>query len=158
MASTISAGTSAGTAIAIAGDTSGALALQTNNGTTAVTIDTSQNVFVGGTTQNTANNPVYSKTTVKAWVHFLASGTIQASFNVSSITVNSTGSYTVNMTNALQDTNYCVVNSSGYDSPTIENLTCTGGINSSSNFNIYGFRRSNGTTTTTSDIMVAVFR
>ena len=50
MASTISAGTSAGTAIAIAGDTSGALALQTNNGTTAVTIDTSQNLLVGTTT------------------------------------------------------------------------------------------------------------
>jgi len=47
MASTISAGTSAGTAIAIAGDTSGALALQTNNGTTAVTVDTSQKVGIG---------------------------------------------------------------------------------------------------------------
>jgi len=49
MASTISAGTSASTAIAIAGDTSGALALQTNNGTTAVTVDTSQRVGVGTT-------------------------------------------------------------------------------------------------------------
>ena len=49
MASTISAGTSAGTAIAIAGDTSGALALQTNTGTTAVTIDTSQRVLIGAT-------------------------------------------------------------------------------------------------------------
>jgi hypothetical protein len=47
MASTISAGTTSGTAIAIAGDTSGSLALQTNNGTTAVTIDTSQNVGIG---------------------------------------------------------------------------------------------------------------
>jgi hypothetical protein len=47
MASTISAGTTSGTAIAIAGDTSGALALLTNNGTTAVTIDTSQNVGIG---------------------------------------------------------------------------------------------------------------
>jgi hypothetical protein len=47
MASTISAGTTSGTAIAIAGDTTGALALQTNNGTTAVTIDTSQNVGIG---------------------------------------------------------------------------------------------------------------
>ena len=47
MASTISAGTSASTAIAIAGDTSGALALQTNNGTTAVTVTTAQNVGIG---------------------------------------------------------------------------------------------------------------
>ena len=47
MASTIAAGTSAGTAIAISGDTSGALQLQTNGTTTAVTIDTSQNVGIG---------------------------------------------------------------------------------------------------------------
>jgi len=49
MASTISAGTTSGTAIAIAGDTTGALALQTNGTTTAVTIDTSQNVGIGTT-------------------------------------------------------------------------------------------------------------
>jgi hypothetical protein len=53
MASTISAGTTSGTAIAIAGDTSGALALQTNNGTTAVTVDTSQNVGIGTATPST---------------------------------------------------------------------------------------------------------
>ncbi len=42
MASTISAGLTSGTAIAIAGDTSGALVLQTNGTTTAVTISTAQ--------------------------------------------------------------------------------------------------------------------
>ena len=42
MASTIAAGTSAGTALAMAGDTSGALVLQTNGTTTAVTISTAQ--------------------------------------------------------------------------------------------------------------------
>ena len=42
MSSTISAGTSAGTALAMAGDTSGALVLQTNGTTTAVTISTAQ--------------------------------------------------------------------------------------------------------------------
>jgi hypothetical protein len=50
MASTISAGTTSGTAIAISGDTTGALALQTNGTTTAVTIDTSQNVGIGTAT------------------------------------------------------------------------------------------------------------
>jgi hypothetical protein len=44
MASTISAGTTGGTAIAIAGDTSGALTLQTNGTTTALTINTAQGV------------------------------------------------------------------------------------------------------------------
>jgi hypothetical protein len=49
MASTISAGTTSGTAIAVAGDTSGVLQLQTNGTTTAVTINTSQNVGIGTT-------------------------------------------------------------------------------------------------------------
>lgn len=47
MASVISAGTSTGSALNMTGDTSGALALATNNGTTAVTINTSQNVGIG---------------------------------------------------------------------------------------------------------------
>jgi hypothetical protein len=47
MASTIAAGTTSGTAIAIAGDTSGVLQLQTNGTTAAVTIDTAQRVGVG---------------------------------------------------------------------------------------------------------------
>jgi hypothetical protein len=47
MPSTISAGTTAGTAIAVAGDTTGNLAFQTNGTTTAMTINTSQNVGIG---------------------------------------------------------------------------------------------------------------
>ena len=43
----------------------------------------------------------------KAWVNFNGTGTvaIRASFNVSSITDNGTGNYTVNFTTALADTN-----------------------------------------------------
>jgi len=48
MASTISAGTTTGTAIAIAGDTSGSLQLQTNGTTTAVTISTAQDATFAG--------------------------------------------------------------------------------------------------------------
>ena len=46
----------------------------------------------------------------KAWVNFNGTGTvaIRASFNVSSITDNNTGDYTVNFTNAMPDTNYAV--------------------------------------------------
>jgi hypothetical protein len=47
MASIISAGTTSGTALNITGDTSGQLALQTS-GTTALTIDTSQNITCVG--------------------------------------------------------------------------------------------------------------
>jgi hypothetical protein len=45
----------------------------------------------------------------RAWVNFNGTGTvaIRASGNVSSITDNGTGDYTVNFTNALPDANYC---------------------------------------------------
>jgi hypothetical protein len=44
----------------------------------------------------------------KAWVNFNGTGTvaIRASFNVTSITDNATGNYTVNFTTALADANY----------------------------------------------------
>lgn len=203
MPSTISAGTTAGTAIAIAGDTTGNLAFQTNGTTTAMTINTSQNVgigvtnpaaatgfstgrtvlqvspsgggsaqlrlgatsgtmidhddsgntittirslygatsasaqmqlqsgfitfgtgtsftermridssgdiFAGGSTINGATGSIYSKTNAKLFVQWQgASGTINQSKNVSSVTRNSTGDYTVNFSFSFS-TNYAIV-------------------------------------------------
>jgi hypothetical protein len=47
----------------------------------------------------------------RAWVNFNGTGTvaIRGSFNVSSITDNGTGDYTVNFTNAMPDANYAPV-------------------------------------------------
>lgn len=61
----------------------------------------------------------------KAWVNFNGTGTvaIRASFNVSSITDNGTGDYTVNFTTALADANYSfAVNAGapGIDTPFVE--------------------------------------
>ena len=49
----------------------------------------------------------------RAWVNFNGTGTvaIRASFNVSSITDNGTGDYTVNFTTSMPDTNYAVLKS-----------------------------------------------
>jgi len=47
MASIISAGITSGSSLSMTGDTSGQLQLQTNGSTTALTIDTSQNVGIG---------------------------------------------------------------------------------------------------------------
>ena len=49
-------------------------------------------------------------TTCKAWVNFNGSGTvaIRAAYNVSSITDNGTGNYTVNFTTAMADANYAL--------------------------------------------------
>ena len=51
----------------------------------------------------------------KAWVNFNGTGTvaIRASFNVSSITDNGTGDYTVNFTTAMVDANYAPTGSVG---------------------------------------------
>jgi hypothetical protein len=56
----------------------------------------------------------------KAWVNFNGTGTvaIRASYNVSSITDNGTGNYTINFTNAFADANYGVNFSAGDGSTT----------------------------------------
>lgn len=56
------------------------------------------------------NNSVEIGTLCRAWVNFNGTGTvaIRASFNVSSITDNGTGQYTVNFTNAFADANYAI--------------------------------------------------
>jgi len=56
----------------------------------------------------TGSAPIYA---ARAWVNFNGTGTvaIRASGNVSSITDNGTGDYTVNFTNAMPDANYCTV-------------------------------------------------
>jgi hypothetical protein len=54
----------------------------------------------------------------KAWVNFNGTGAvaIRASFNVTSITDNGTGNYTVNLTTAMPDVNYCAVGSGALNS------------------------------------------
>lgn len=67
------------------------------------------------TLQNAAGTKSVPVSTVvdgsaKAWVNFNGTGTvaIRASFNVSSITDNGAGDYTVNFTTSLADANYTV--------------------------------------------------
>jgi hypothetical protein len=80
--------------------------------------------LLADTVQSSSSSPVTFKNTsgteigtlCRAWVNFNGTGTvaIRASFNVSSITDNGTGDYTVNFTTALPDANYAVsVNNNG---------------------------------------------
>ncbi len=66
-----------------------------------------------GTNSTSATNCIQGS--AKAWVNFDGTGTvaIRASYNVSSITDNGTGDYTVNFTNALVDANYSVAGALG---------------------------------------------
>lgn len=73
-----------------------------------VNIDTIQSSTAGTPPQFNDGNGTQTGTLCRAWVNFNGTGTvaIRASFNVSSITDNGTGDYTVNFTNAMPDTNY----------------------------------------------------
>jgi hypothetical protein len=72
---------------------------------------------------NTSTPAEIASGRAKAWVNFNGTGTvaIRASYNVSSITDNGTGDYTVNFTTALADANYAAnVTGTRFTSGTID--------------------------------------
>jgi hypothetical protein len=90
----------------------------------------------------------------RAWVNFNGTGTvaIRASGNVTSITDNGTGDYTVNLTTAMPDTNYCIVKQDSNRGVGESNVTTT---------STYGIICRQNTTDTTVDapyIASAIFR
>ena len=61
------------------------------------------------------NNNAYQGI-AKAWVQFVGStGAINGSFNVSSVTRNATGYYTVNFITAMPNINYCPIANTGFN-------------------------------------------
>jgi hypothetical protein len=113
MAVTLNASTTTG--LVQSADTSGTIELQ-NNGTTRLTVNSS-GATIPTATVTTLNTPTGVLATqngmtgiAKAWVFFNGTGTvaINGSFNVSSITDNGTGDYTVNFTTAMPNANYSV--------------------------------------------------
>jgi hypothetical protein len=69
----------------------------------------------------------------RAWVNFDGLNSpysIRASYNVSSITRNATGYYTINMTNALPDVNYSVTGSSAVSAGNLTGITVFTGTSS----------------------------
>ena len=104
MAVTINASTTTG--LVQSADTSGIITLQ-NNGTNAVTITSGNLQF------NSGYGSVATAYGCRAWVNFNGQGTvaIRGSGNVTSITDNGTGNYTVNFTTAMPDANYSVAGS-----------------------------------------------
>jgi hypothetical protein len=95
----------------------------------------------------------------RAWVNFNGTGTvaIRASGNVSSITDNGTGDYTVNFTTAMPDANYAPLATIFLSSNTQGWATSTSVINSSS-FKITTPPYGGATNTDSSEVKAAVFR
>jgi len=87
--------------------------------------------------------------TAKAWVNFNGTGTvaIRRAFNVSSITDNGTGDYTVNFTTAMSDANYAAVASIGNDDVSIGTPTSARqGSNSNTSYRYSSCYANSGTT------------
>ena len=65
----------------------------------------------------------------KVWINFNGSGTvaIRDSFNISSLTDNGTGDYSLNYSNALGNDDYCLSGTAGYNSEYIANHLTGGG-------------------------------
>jgi len=118
---TVQAGTVSAPAITTTGDTntgiffSAADTIDFAKGGTAVgQFDSSGNFKF-----NSGYGSVATAYGCRAWVNFNGTGTpaIRSSGNVTSITDNGTGDYTVNFTNAMPDANFTAVFGGGRDSP-----------------------------------------
>jgi hypothetical protein len=99
----------------------------------------------------------------RAWVNFNGTGTvaIRASFNVSSITDNGVGNYTVNFTTAMADANYCVTGSCGGGNGRTDNLNETSIASNSystGNVNILSSYEYNPLNRDSTFVNVAIFR
>jgi hypothetical protein len=100
---------------------------------------------------NAAGNesPISVPGAAKAWVNFNgtgASATIRDSFNVTSVTDNAIGDYTITLTNALGNSNYCLQVSANDDGT---------GSNMADGFAYGGWKRgANSTALTTSSARI----
>jgi hypothetical protein len=154
MAITINADTSNG--LKLTSDTSGQIDFQ-SAGSTKALIDTSGNLKF-----NSGFGSAAVAYGCRAWVNFNGTGTvaIRSSGNVSSITDNGTGNYTVNSATDMPDADYSAVYGGSYSSTTIALLVCetTG---TSRTVNSLQVRTANSTGASAIDapsVQVAIFR
>jgi hypothetical protein len=93
----------------------------------------------------------------RAWVNFNGTGTvaIRDSFNVSSITDNGTGDYTINFTTAMPDANYCAIGTTGPKGSNSEAFTIFSYTSSAVRINSSSGA---GTAGDTTNINCAIFR
>jgi len=100
-----------------------------NDATTLTSANIGTSQLVNGSVTADKLGTTEKKQICKAWVNFngtTSPGTIRSSYNVSSVTKNGTGYYTVNFATALADELYSVsVNSGGSSSSNIYNSSIT---------------------------------
>ena len=119
--------------------------------------------FTGNLQFNSGYGSVATAYGCRAWVNFNGTGTvaIRASGNVTSITDNGTGDYTVNFTTAMPDANYSAVGSSGSGAGGGDDFNLTMNFNqvpTTSSTRVGSSRANNAVFTDTAYISVAIFR
>lgn len=131
---------------------SGNNVLSTSPTLTTPIIDSAQFATVSGTA------PIYP---CRAWVNFNGTGTvaIRASGNVSSITDNGVGDYTVNFTTAMSDANYAANCSTVYGTTTRESVTFFSGTPSTTSIRVLtGYTYASPGSSDNAYMYVAIFR
>jgi hypothetical protein len=96
----------------------------------------------------------------RAWVNFNGTGTpaIRASGNVTSITDNGVGQYTINITNALTDTNFATLVSAGDTTVSSANSTMTYVGSKSTTTQFVAIRNGTNSDVDRDQILIAIFR
>lgn len=153
----VCAGTTATGALQNAGTGIAGQVLTSNGGAALATWQTPTQAAVKadqttGTSTSVYVNPAvqqFHKSALKAWAKFSINGgviTINSSQNIASIIYTAVGSYTVNLTNAMADTNYCVIPTVGDTATTVANINSVAPY-TTNQFNIFTFVSSTGTYT-----------
>jgi len=114
-----------------------------------------------GTVSTSSANVIQGS--AKAWVNFNGTGTvaIRASYNVSSITDNGSGEYTINFTNAFADANYVAIGGAKYPTGTNYHTITFGNISGGDNPTTTSLRLMTMANTSQQDcdyVMVSIFR
>jgi hypothetical protein len=138
--------------VVLKGDTSGqvTLAAPAVAGTTTLTLPATTGTVLTDATVGVC----------RAWVNFNGTGTpaIRASFNVSSITDNGVGQYTINITTALADTNFATLVSAGDTTVSSANSTMTYVGSKSTTTQFVAIRNGTNSDVDRDQILIAIFR
>ena len=118
-------------------------------------IDTAGSISVQGEGTATTN---LQQGLVKAWANFDESGTaaIRDNFNVTDLTDNGTGYFTVNLTNAMGSDDYVRIGNAGENADTGGNRVLGLRLPATNSFNINTRNSTNGNLSDTQDTCVAV--
>ena len=105
-----------------------------------------------------SNNTNLQQGLVKAWANFDESGTaaIRDNFNVTDLTDNGTGYFTVNLTNAMGSDDYVRIGNAGENADTGGNRVLGLRLPATNSFNINTRNSTNGNLSDTQDTCVAV--